>query len=93
MTDICDRLNYALKDVETGEWLRSGVYAHATVEEVAEARDEIRRLRKIEAAARNVANTLNGGFVACPCGRQESTTDLDFTDDLYAVLGVEKADY
>lgn len=54
-----------------------------------EAANEIERLRKIEAAARNVAETLNGGFVACSCGRQESTTDLDFASQLYAALGIE----
>jgi len=52
------------------------------------AADEIERLRRIETAAKSVANTLNGGFIACPCGRQESTTDIDFAGDLYAALGI-----
>ena len=54
------------------------------------AADEIERLRKIETASRNVANTLNGGFVRCEtCGSQETTTDTDFAYDLYAVLGIQ----
>lgn len=52
------------------------------------AASEIERLRRIETAAKSVANTLNGGFIACPCGRQESTTDIDFAGDLYAALGI-----
>lgn len=59
-----------------------------------EAAGEIERLRRIEAAARDVANTLNGGFIRCPiCGAQETTTDLDFAPDLYAALGIEQADH
>jgi hypothetical protein len=49
--------------------------------------DELARLRAIEAAARNVADTLNGGFVLCEnCGEQESTTDMDYARELYAAL-------
>jgi hypothetical protein len=52
---------------------------------------EIERLRKIEKAARDVAETLNGGFVVCAgCGEQESTTDLDFARELYQALGVQE---
>lgn len=57
-----------------------------------EAAAEIERLRKIEDAARNVANTLNGGFIRCAsCGDQEDTTDVDFANDLYAALGITAA--
>jgi hypothetical protein len=53
--------------------------------------EEIERLRKVEAAARNVAETLNGGFIRCEtCGDQETTTDIDFASDLYAALGIEQ---
>lgn len=52
---------------------------------------EIERLLKIEKAARNVAETLNGGFVVCQaCGEQEATTDLDFARELYQALGVQE---
>jgi hypothetical protein len=55
---------------------------------IREQKDEIERLRKIEKAARNVAETLNGGFVVCQrCGEQETTTDLDYAPELYAALG------
>lgn len=55
------------------------------------AANEIERLSKVEAAARNVADTLNGGFIRCEtCGDQETTTDVDFAAELYAALGVEK---
>jgi hypothetical protein len=51
---------------------------------------EIERLRKIEDAARKVAITLNGGFIRCStCGDQETTTDIDFADELYAALGMK----
>jgi hypothetical protein len=52
--------------------------------------EEIERLRNVETAARNVADTLNGGFVRCEtCGDQETTTDIDFAAELYAALGME----
>ncbi len=45
-------------------------------------------------ASRNVAETLNGGFVRCGiCNAQETTTDIDFAPDLYAALGIKQADY
>lgn len=48
---------------------------------------EIERLKRIEVAARNVANTLNGGFIVCQhCGEQETTTDMDYASELYAAL-------
>ncbi len=50
--DICERLNEALKDRETGKWLLSGHCTYATSDLVAEARDEIRRLRTALAAER-----------------------------------------
>lgn len=56
----------------------------------ADDRAELERLRIIVAAARNVAETLNGGFLVCSrCGDQESTTRLDYARDLYAALGME----
>lgn len=54
---------------------------------------EIKELVSVYRAARDVANTLNGGFVACPCGRQESTTETDFAPELYKALGVEMKNY
>lgn len=53
-----------------------------------EAADAIEWLQKIRLAAINVACTINGGFIACPCGRQESTTDIDFAKELYEALGI-----
>jgi hypothetical protein len=48
---------------------------------------ELVRLCAIEAAARNVADTLNGGFIRCErCGEQETTTDIDYARELYAAL-------
>lgn len=53
------------------------------------AAEAIERLITIESAARNVAGTLNGGFVRCErCGEQETTTDLDFSKELYAALAM-----
>lgn len=65
---------------------------HAAV--VREAADEIERLSVIENAARALGNSINGGFVRCEhCGDQESTTDLDFADALFAALGIEPKPY
>ena len=51
---------------------------------------EIARLRRVELAARNVAETLNGGFVVCSrCADQETTTNLDYARELYAALEME----
>lgn len=62
-------------------------YTNGCQEGYDEARAEIERLKRIEAAARNVANTLNGGFIVCQhCGEQETTTDMDYAQDLYAAL-------
>jgi hypothetical protein len=48
---------------------------------------EIDRLREIEVAARNVANTLKGGFIVCEnCGEQEDTTGIDYARELYDAL-------
>src|ERR1700734_3682195 len=58
-----------------------------------DAAAEIERLRRVEAAARNVAETLNGGFVVCgTCGDQETTTDLDYAPELYAALGIRMSE-
>lgn len=58
----------------------------------ADVETELKRLRKIEACARKLAETLNGGFVVCQrCGDQETTTDLDYARDLYAALGIKEA--
>ena len=46
MTDIVERLREATIDIETREPLFSGVFGHATVEDLNEAADEIERLRK-----------------------------------------------
>ena len=46
MTDIVERLRDATIDIETREPLFSGVFGHATVEELKEAADEIERLRR-----------------------------------------------
>lgn len=58
MMDICERLNEALKDRETGKWLLSGHCTYATSDLVAEARDEIRRLRTALAAEREACATV-----------------------------------
>jgi len=51
------------------------------------AADEIERLLKIEAAARDLSESLDGGFVRCRrCGDQEDTTDLDFAPQLREAL-------
>jgi hypothetical protein len=55
--------------------------------------EEIERLQTVATAARNVAETLNGGFVVCgTCGDQETTTDLDYAPELYAALGIKMAE-
>lgn len=52
-----------------------------------EALKEILRLRRIEVAARDIANTLNGGFVVCQCcGDQETTSDIDYLKELNEAL-------
>lgn len=54
--------------------------------------EELYRLRRIETAAQNIAETLNGGFVVCSrCGDQESTTQLDYARELYEALGMKMA--
>lgn len=51
------------------------------------AADELDRLKKIEVAARDIENTITGGFVVCQkCGDQEDLTNIDFADDLRAAL-------
>jgi hypothetical protein len=53
---------------------------------------ELIRLYAIEVAARNVADTLNGGFIRCErCGEQETTTDIDYARELYAALQLPQA--
>lgn len=57
----------------------------------AAAAEALERLIRIEAYARDVAETLNGGFIVCRrCGDQESTTDIDFAPELYAALGMKE---
>lgn len=52
---------------------------------------ENERLRKIEAAARNLSDCLDGGFVRCRrCGDQEDTTDLDFAPELREALRINQ---
>ena len=66
-------------------------YTNGAQEGYDEAASEIERLHRIEVAARNVAETLNGGFVVCSrCGDQETTTDLDYARELYAALGIKE---
>lgn len=66
-----------------------------------EAADEIEKLRadnavlaesvmvlgRIEAAARMLSDSLNGGFVRCSrCGDQEDTTDMNYAAELREAL-------
>lgn len=46
MTDVVDRLNESIIDIETNEPLFPGVFAHCTVEDIKEAVVEIERLRE-----------------------------------------------
>lgn len=86
MIDIVTRLRAKASRLD-----ENGVIgANSASADMKQAADEIETLRKIEKAARDVAETLNGGFIRCQtCGDQETTTDVDYARELYAALGIE----
>jgi hypothetical protein len=77
--DICDRLNAAMKDYD-GSWLKSGHVANATVEDVALARDEIRRLREAIAAEREAcAKIADAAAIENKIGVKNAAADIFVT--------------
>lgn len=95
MVDICDKLNSALRG-DDGEWIKSGHMANATAEDVAGARDEIRRLRARVAKLEHrleIDEVTNGSGdrVAIPSDERDSIPDgISCRDD--TILFLEQRD-
>lgn len=80
------------RERETETKLRN-MDVHEVVDLVHGLEDQLVKLLKIEEAAKNVANTLNGGFIRCGiCSGQETMTDIDFAYDLYEALNIRPKD-
>jgi hypothetical protein len=92
-TAMTEPLTIGQQLVARWESVNSGWSEPADLAEAIDAAIAAERERcvRIESAARLVAMTLNGGFISCDCGRQESMTDIDFAADLYAALGITPA--